>query len=324
MALILSEKELAQLYRTPVAMDELLASIEESLCAHNRNEVAGQTRVETSLIDPSRKFRIMTAAVPGAGHGVRINALFSGAKDAYFHLLFDGRSGDLLALVAGRDLNVWRTGAPAGIASRYMAPPHATTVGLLGSGRQARGQLLAIHRSLPLVQRVRVFSRTEAHREVFAKEMSAWLGIAVEAVSHPRAALKDAAIVSVATSSRSKVLESDWISPGTLVISITSGQMPEELVARSRVIVSWKEEVLAGETPREPYARMIAAGTWSGDKIAGELGEVILGRIPARTNESEIVLFESVGMPVWDVTATAWAYRWAAQHQLGVLFSLDY
>ena len=31
-------------------------------------------------------------------------------------MLLDGESGDLLALVAGRDLNVWRTGAPAGVA----------------------------------------------------------------------------------------------------------------------------------------------------------------------------------------------------------------
>ena len=323
MPLILSEKDLAPLYRTPVAMDELLASIEESLCAYNRSETVGQKIFETNLIDPTRKFRIMTSAVPGAGHGMRINALFSGAKDAYFHFLFDGESGDLLALIGGRDLNVWRTGAPAGVASRYLAPRHATTLGLLGSGRQARGQLLAIHRSLPLMQRVRVFSPTQAHREAFAEEMSTWLGIAVEAVRQPRDAVENAAIVSVATSSRSKVLDSEWISPGALVVSITSGQMPEELVARSRVIVSWKKEVLAGVPPREPYARMIAAGSWSGDKIAGELGEVILGRIPARLNESETVVFESVGMPVWDVVAAAWAYRWALRHQLGMPFSLD-
>ena len=66
MALILSEKDLAPLYRTPAAMDELLQWIEESLRAHNRNEVAGQTRIESSLVDPKRKFRIMSAAVPGA------------------------------------------------------------------------------------------------------------------------------------------------------------------------------------------------------------------------------------------------------------------
>src|SRR3974390_2255091 len=116
MAVILSEKDLAPLFKTADAMDELLKMIEETLRAHNRNEVAGQTRVETSLVDRKRKFRVMTAAVPGAGYGMRINALFSGAKDSYFHLLFDGESGDLLALIAGRDLNVWRTGAPAGVA----------------------------------------------------------------------------------------------------------------------------------------------------------------------------------------------------------------
>lgn len=322
MPIILGEKDLERLYKTPSAMDELLKLIEESFIAHNRNQIAGQIRVETSLVDTKRKFRTMTAAVPGAGYGMRINALFSGAKDAYFHLLFDGRSGDLLALVAGRELNIWRTGAPAGVASRYLAPPQAKTLGLLGSGRQARGQLVALHRALPLLAQVRVFSPTEAHRTTFAKEMSAWLGIAVEAVNSPRAAVQDAPIVSVATNSRSPVLETDWISPGSLVVSITSGQLPQQLVADSRVIVSWKDEVLAGESPREPYATMIAAATWSGDKIAGELGEVILGRIPGRQNDRQTIIFESVGMPSWDATATAWAFRWAAERHVGISFSL--
>jgi ornithine cyclodeaminase/alanine dehydrogenase-like protein (mu-crystallin family) len=322
MPLILSEKDLGQLHREPSAMDGLLKATEEALTAHNRDEVRGQVRVETSLTDPKRKFRIMTAAVPGAGQGMRINALFKGPKDANFHLLFDDPSGDLLALVAGRELNVWRTGAPAGVASRYLAPRDAKTLGLLGSGRQARGQLLAICRALPSLRQVKVFSPTEARRVAFAKKMSAWLGIDVEAVNSPRAALQDAAIVGVATSSRFKVLEAEWISPGSLVISITSGQLPSELVARSRVIVSWKEEVLEGEPPREPYKTMIAAGTWSGDKIAGELGEVILGKIPARQDETETVLFECVGMPDFDTAAGAWAYRWATEHQAGTSFSL--
>jgi ornithine cyclodeaminase/alanine dehydrogenase-like protein (mu-crystallin family) len=228
MPLILSEKDLEPLYREPSAMDGLLKVIEAALTAHNRDEVRGQVRVETSLTDPKRKFRIMTAAVPGAGQGMRINALFKGAKDAYFHLLFDDRSGDLLALVAGRELNVWRTGAPAGVASRYLAPSEAKTLGLLGSGRQARGQLLAISRALPSLRQAKVFSPTEARRVAFAEEMSAWLGIDVEAVNSPRAALQDAAIIGVATHSRSKVLEAEWISPGSLVISITSGQLPPD------------------------------------------------------------------------------------------------
>jgi ornithine cyclodeaminase/alanine dehydrogenase-like protein (mu-crystallin family) len=323
MAIILSETDLQPLYQSPAAIDELLPWIEGALAAQSRNEVAGQIRVETTGLDPKKKYRIMTAAVPDAGCGMRITALFRSAKNAYFHLLFDNESGDLLALLAGRALNVWRTGAPAGVASRYLAPPGARTLGLLGSGRQARGQLVAICRALPTLVRVRVYSPTAAHRTAFVKEMSAWLDVTVEAVNSPDEAVRDADIVSLATNSRACILEAGWVSTGALVISITSGQLPPELVAGSRVIVSWKEEVLEGESPRQPYTAMIAAGTWSPDKIAGELGEVILGKVPARAKTGETVLFESVGMPSLDTAASVWAYQWAKEHQLGTPFSLD-
>jgi len=322
MPIILSERDLARLYSHPEAVDGLLDGIEDSMRAFNSGKVAGQVRLETSLIDSKKKYRITTSAVPGAGQGMRISALFRGAKDSYFILLFDGDSGDLLALVAGGALNVWRTGAPAGVASRYLAPKGADVLGLIGSGRQARGQILAIRRALPALKKVRVFSPTEAHRRSFAKEMSAWLDVAVEAVDDPRSAVEGSPIVSLATSSRSTVIEPQWIFPGALVVSITSGQLPRETVQNSRVIVSWKEEVLAGEAPRQPYAAMIADGVWRADNIAGELGEVILGNIPPRRRESETVVFESVGMSLWDSTATAWAYRWALEQKVGTPFSL--
>lgn len=254
MAIILTENDLKRLYWTPAGIDDLLKLIEESLRAHSRNEVVGQTIVETSALGPRLKYRIMTAAVPGAGYGMRISALFDGAKDAYFHLLFDNESGDLLAMVAGRELNVWRTGAPAGVASRYLAPANTKTLGILGTGRQARGQLMAIHRSVPSLEGVRVYSPIQAHRIAFVNEMRAWLGVDVEAVSSSREALWDAGIVSIATNFPAPVLDANWISPGALVISLSNGQLPEELVTNSRVIVSWKEEILSAERPRQPYA----------------------------------------------------------------------
>jgi len=322
MAIILSEKDLAALLADPIHMDELLELIEESLRAFNRGAIAGQVRLETSLLDVDKRYRITTSAVPGAGQGMRISALFRGAKNAYFILLFDGGNGDLLAVIAGRDLNVWRTGAPAGVASRYLAPKGADSLGIIGSGRQARGQLTAIRRALPHLKKVKVFSRTKENRDAFAKEMSAWLDVNVEAVDDAQSAVANMPMVSLATSSRSMVIEPRWISPGALVISITSGQLPRDTVMNSRVIVSWKEEVLGGESPRQPYSAMIADGSWSADKIAGELGEVILGNIPAREKENETVLFESAGMSAWDTTTAAWAYRWAVANGIGAGFSL--
>ena len=323
MPIILSEKDLAPLYAEPARMDDLLPLIEDSLRAQSSGANAGLARVETSLLDAQKKYRIMTSAVPNAGQGMRINALFRGAKDAYFILLFDGERGDLLALVAGRDLNVWRTSAPGGVACKYLAPRGTDQLGLIGSGRQARGQLVAIRRALSSLRKVKVFSSTKEHRDAFAKEMTVWLGVEVNAVDSARAAVENMPLVSLATSSRSQVIEPQWIAPGALVVSITSGQLPRETVENSRLIVSWKEEVLGGEAPRQPYLAMIADGSWSAEKIAGELGDVILGKIPARVNENETVVFESVGMPIWDTVATAWAYRWAAANGVGISFSLS-
>ena len=321
MPIILSEQDLAPLFHEPAAMDGLLVSIEESLRAFNSGTVAGQVRLETSLTDRSKKYRITTSAVPGAGQGMRISALFRGAKDAYFILLFDEERGDLLAMIAGTSLNVWRTGAPGGVASKYLAPTGADWLGLIGSGRQARGQILAIHRALPSIRKVKVFSPTREHRSAFADEMSAWLGCEVEAVNNPRAAIEQAPIVSLATSYRSPIIEPEWIVPGALVISITSGQLPRATVKNSRLIVSWKEELLGGEAPRQPYAAMIADGSWSGDDIVAELGDVLLGKVAARKKDSDTVVFESVGMSLWDSTAAAWAYRWAQEKNIGTPFS---
>jgi ornithine cyclodeaminase len=94
-------------------------------------------------------------------------------------------------------------------------------------------------------------------------------------------------------------------------------------VANSRVIVSWKEELLGGEAPRQPFMAMIADGAWSAEKIAGELGDVILGKIPGRERENQTVVFESVGMAIWDTVAAAWAYRWAVERGAGMKFSLE-
>ncbi len=135
--------------------------------------------------------------------------------------------------------------------------------------------------------------------------------------------MENAPIVSLATSSRSTVIEPAWIAPGALVVSITSGQLPRETVANSRVIVSWKEEVLGGEAPRQPYVAMIADGTWSAAQIAGELGDVMSGENSRANEADQTIVFESVGMSIWDTTATAWAYRWALERKVGTNFSLE-
>src|SRR5205823_3402514 len=128
--------------------------------------------------------------------------------------LFDGRTGALLALMQADHLGQVRTGAASGVATRYMARPDATVVGLFGTGKQARTQLLAVCR----VRRVRlahVYSPNEEHRRVFAAEMGALCETEVVPVSRPRMAAENKDVVITATTSREPVLDGAWLAQGT-------------------------------------------------------------------------------------------------------------
>lgn len=59
---------------------------------------------------------------------------------------YDPRTGHLIALVDGAFLTAMRTGAASAIASRLLAAPNSTTLGLIGCGAQAVTQLHAIGR----------------------------------------------------------------------------------------------------------------------------------------------------------------------------------
>src|SRR5262249_56855985 len=103
-------------------------------------------------------------------------------KGGQFHVgLFDGKSGALLALMQADYLGQVRTGAASGVATDYMARPDASEVGLFGSGKQARTQLLAVCK-VRNINRVQVYSPNEEHRRQFAAEMSAQCQTEVVAV----------------------------------------------------------------------------------------------------------------------------------------------
>ena len=61
-----------------------------------------------------------------------------------------------------------RTGAASGLATRHMANPDADTLAIVGTGRQARTQAVAVCAVRP-IKRVVVFSRTAEHRRAYAR-----------------------------------------------------------------------------------------------------------------------------------------------------------
>src|SRR5262245_47940651 len=135
-------------------------------------------------------------------------------KGASFHLaLFDGKTGSQLALMQADYLGQIRTGAASGVATQYMARPDAQEVGLFGSGKQARTQLIAVCK-VRKVRRVTVYSPNEGRRARFAQEMTETCQCDVVPVPRPELAALDKDIIITATTSRTPVLLGEWLSEG--------------------------------------------------------------------------------------------------------------
>ncbi len=86
-------------------------------------------------------------------------------------VLHDIESGSPLAVMDATLISSVRTGAIAGVAAKYLANPQARVLGMIGSGAQARAQLLAMAKVLPHLSEARVYSPTREHRERYVNEM---------------------------------------------------------------------------------------------------------------------------------------------------------
>ncbi|MCX7700577.1 MAG: ornithine cyclodeaminase family protein, partial [Gemmataceae bacterium] len=241
----------------------------------------------------------------------------------YVHL-FDGRTGELTAWIQADYLGQVRTGAASGVATKYLARSNAETLGILGSGKQARTQVQAICQVRP-IRHVRVYSPNADHRRAFAEEMSALCRVEVQAVDSPEQAAKDRDIVVTATNSREPVLRGEWISPGCHLNIIGSNflsksEIDVETVRKAdRIVVDCKDQarIEAGDL-HEPLENGLIQ--WAD---VDELGHIIAGRLPGRQTDQEITLFKSLGIGIEDVATAARVVARAKELGLGTMLNVS-
>lgn len=270
---------------------------------------------------PGNVLNVMFASYPGSGYyGVKSYSI-GGGKVRFLVILYrqDGDdAGNVDGLIEANLLGAYRTGAASGVAARALAPAGPVEVGIIGSGWQARTQVHAISRTLP-VTRVRVFSRDPAHRGAFAEELSEGLGLQTVVAETAEEAVRGAQVVVTMTNSGIPVLDAQWVEPGALVIGAGSNipnrsELPPELVRRAEVVVVDQLEAARLESGDLLLAEASGHFEW---ERAVELGAVLTGNDPGRRSKDGIVLFESHGLALWDIAAGAHVLGEARRARLG-------
>ncbi|SDJ73844.1 ornithine cyclodeaminase [Halovenus aranensis] len=260
------------------------------------------------------------AVLPEAGAmGGYTYAAGFGNQDAHFVLpLFDVESGDPLAVLDGAGMNPFKTGAAGAVGVDTLAREDATQLGIIGSGTQARGQLLATATVRDL-DHVSVYSRTPENRAAFAGEMDDELDATVEAVDQSEAAVSGQDIVITATNASEPVFDNTTLDAGTHVTAMGQynpqvREIDGETVAQSTYVVD-----LYGRLEQDAGAYILARDEGAIDEghVHAELGEVVAGEAAGRESPEAITVFDSGGTGIETVAAAKLLYDRAREAGLG-------
>ena len=270
--------------------------------------------------DPAGMLTSYSAILPEDGYmgGYSYSAGF-GAGDAWFITpLFDADSGEPLALLDGASMNPFKTGATGAVAVDALARGDAETVGLIGSGAQARGQLRATATVRELTA-VDVYSPTQANREAFADEMTETLDADVTAVESSAAAVADADIVITATTAGEPVFDGEQLAPGTHVTAMgqynpSKRELDTTTVERSTYVPDLRDRATQDAGA---LLHAIETGVVTESHIHAELGDIVAGNAAGRTSDDEITVFDSGGTAIETVAAAGMLYERAREQGLG-------
>jgi len=236
-------------------------------------------------------------------------------------LLIDPRTGIPLALMDATILTDMRTGAASAVASKYLARKDVTKLALVGAGRQARMQLLALLTLYGAFEEVRVFDISADRAAAFVEEIHREHGGKVaSAVATPsaEASVQGADLLATTTPSRAPVVQDAWIGPGMHIDCIGADAPGKEeldpaILRRAKVVIDdWEQASHSGEI-NVPLAR----GLLTRDQVYAEIGEIVAGKKPGRTSSDEITVFSSTGLALQDALTAKLAYEAARRKGIG-------
>lgn len=213
--------------------------------------------------------------------------------------LSDAETGVPLMLLDARSVTALRTGAVAAVATGALAPPGATTAGIVGCGLHGAWTARCLS-AAGFSEGVCCDPRPEA-AEALAAELGWRPGSRSEAVRSD--------VVSCVTPGAEVVVDVGDLRPG-LHLNMLGADGPGKAEATIGAVAScalfcdeWEQAAHGGE-----LTGAIEAGLVGREQVT-ELGAVLAGEAAGRPGPAAVTLFDSTGLAIQDLAIAAAAYR---------------
>jgi ornithine cyclodeaminase/alanine dehydrogenase-like protein (mu-crystallin family) len=305
--LYLTEQEVADLLAPVDAVDV----VEEAFRRLARGSIENRPGSRLELDDGA--FAIMAAADRELDYAAVKSSVRTGSGTPFVVVLFGLAAPTRIAAVIEADtLTRLRSGATSAVAARRLAPEGATTLGVIGAGRQAAAQIAGIREAVPRIERVIVHARNADRLADFCRANGCQ-----PAESHREAA--DADIVVTATTSKDPVLRGDWLRDGALVCAVGANgpewrELDNAVLERAAFVCCDSREQSQRESGDliEPVEQGVL--DWL---EVHELQDVVAGELRGRELPEDIVLFKSNGIAACDLAVGARAVQLARERGAG-------
>ncbi len=317
MALYLTEAEVQGL----VTMEDAIAALKDGFGQWGKGGTATLPRGRLAL-PGNKRLNLMASVIPPADvFGIRAYySLASGANNLV--LLFSIEDTRLLAVIEARWASATRTGAASGLATGLMARKDASSVAIIGTARQAGPQLHAMKAVRPIT-RIAAHSRDQAHREDFAARMTDELGIPVTAADSAEACVDGADIIVTMTNSKTPVLRGSWLVPGQHINAAGANSADCRELDDAAVLkadIKAVDDLSQARIEAGAFMEMTDEGSLDWADIH-ELGALVQGEAEARTNDDQITLYKSLGIPLEDVAFAKMIHSRAVEQGVGTDFA---
>lgn len=216
-------------------------------------------------------------------------------------LLFSQKTGAILGILLDEGyLTDLRTAAAGAIVAKYLAPSNITNIGIIGTGIQARLQLIFL-KKVSACRNVIVWGRSLEKLTSFKNEIEQE-GFSIQVTQNIERIPSECNLIVTTTPSTFPLLLASQIKKGTHITAVgADSPHKQELDATIFGIA----DIIAADSiaqciERGDIAHAIKEGVINQDKLV-ELGTIISGTHPRRTSDKQITIADLTGLAVQDI-----------------------
>jgi ectoine utilization protein EutC len=318
---ILTEKDLRQAVKLNA---QAVGVVEEAFQLLASGKVVMPPILSMAIEDAHGEVDVKTAYLPGFDNfAIKVSPGFFNNPQLGLPslnglmILFSTKTGLVTALLLDNGyLTDIRTAAAGAVAAKYLAPKTVETAAVLGTGVQARLQIIAAHLVRPF-RRVLVWGRDRSKAEACAKDIAAALQIKAEAETDAARAVAEAQLVVTTTPAKTPILRAEWLHKGLHITAMGSDQVGKNEIDPHAVALCdlyvcdrVAQAAALGELRAARSVGLMSAGT------PPELGQIVAGTYPGRTREDAITLCDLTGTGAQDTAIASHAF--AVAHKAGI------